>query len=127
MTDKVSQKKAVIEATKKILGTEYKQDISVKDLLSKDQIKEIRQDIIDGILSGKVIFNKQTEDSTYVEKYVAGMISNHFRKAKELNGGSVYIPTQSSVDKAKPKNSKAPYDIDVTFLSEDLKNMVNEV
>jgi len=94
MTDKVSQKQAVIDATKRVMGSTYDSATAVTDVLTKDEVNEIKKLVFDGIATGNVIYNKEFSE-VETKKYVSGMVSNHFRKAKELNGGSSYKPTIS--------------------------------
>lgn len=91
MINKISQKQAVIDATRKIMGSAYNSTVAVTETLTKNDINGIKSMVYDGIVSGDVIFNKEFSE-TEVKKYVSGMVSNHFRKAKELNGGASYKP-----------------------------------
>lgn len=91
-TNQISQKEAVVNEVKAILGSSFDPSRPAKDQLSKDQIDTIKANVVNNIVSGNVSFTKDSSDLKEVEKYVGGMISNHFRKAKELNGGSSYSP-----------------------------------
>jgi len=92
MSNQISQKEAVVNEVKSILGSSFDPSTPVKEQLSKDQINTLKSNVVSGIVNGNVSFNKDTTDSKEVARYVAGMVSNHFRKAKELNGGSTYSP-----------------------------------
>jgi len=89
-----SQKDAVVEAVKKTLGSSYDPAVPVSTLLTKEQKKEMAEQIIKQIMDGDVAYSKDITDEEAVKKYVPGMISNHIRKAKELNGGT--YTTQAS-------------------------------
>ena len=68
---------------------------NVKTTLTSDQLSSVREDVFSGILTGDILFNKDTNDHKALHRYVNGMVDNHFRKAKELNGGVRYVPTNS--------------------------------
>ena len=57
---------------------------------------DLRETIATGIGSGAIAFSGDTADMKGVRRYVNGMIDNHFRKAKELNGGSKYAAKNTS-------------------------------
>ena len=46
-------------------------------------------------MNGDVALAKPGMEEKEIKRYVSGMVSNHFRKAKELNGGSAYKPSTS--------------------------------
>lgn len=94
-TNQVSQKDAVVNEVKSILGSNYDSSQPAKEQLTADQVSTIKSNIIDGIINGLIAYNKDIADEKDVSRYVSGMISNHFRKAKELNGGSSYAPQSS--------------------------------
>ncbi len=86
-----SQKEAVVTAVATILGKSFIQgSTNVKETITADQLTSLREVIFAGIISGEIAFNKDTSDEKAVRRYVNGMIDNHFRKAKELNGGATY-------------------------------------
>jgi hypothetical protein len=88
----VSQKQAVINAVESVLGSSFViGSTNVKSTINSDQLSEVRSLVLEGIMNGTVIYNKSTTNAVEVKRYVNGMIDNHFRKAKELNGGSKYI------------------------------------
>jgi len=91
----IGQKQAVVSAVKKVLGDAFVDgETNVKEVLTSQQLEEIRKNVLDGILNGEVTYNKPTTDINAVRRYVNGMIDNHFRKAKELNGGATYTPSR---------------------------------
>lgn len=95
MSTQISQKDAVVNEVKSILGSSFDSSKSAKDQLTANQISTIRDNIVSGIVNGTIAFNKDSNDIETVKRYVPGMISNHFRKAKELNGGGSYAPQSS--------------------------------
>ena len=86
----VSQKNAVVNEVKSILGSSFDPSLPAKGQLTADQISMLKSNIVSGIVDGDINFNKDTTDEKEIGRYVSGMVSNHFRKAKELNGGSTY-------------------------------------
>lgn len=88
----ISQKEAVVNEVKAILGGNFDPSIPAKGQLSDDQMDTLRSNIVAGILSGAISFTKEIVDHKEITRYVSGMVSNHFRKAKELNGGNAYAP-----------------------------------
>lgn len=92
MSNPISQKTAVVNEVKAILGSSFDPAIPVKEQLTDEQFSTIKSNIVTNIISGSISFNKDTNDHKEVSRYVSGMISNHFRKAKELNGGESYAP-----------------------------------
>ncbi len=86
-----SQKEAVVTAVAKILGKSFVAgSTNVKEIITAEQLSQLRETILKGIQSGNIAYNKDASDEKAVRRYVNGMIDNHFRKAKELNGGQKY-------------------------------------
>jgi len=100
MTDVISQKQAVVNATKEIMQEKYNAEEPVTATLTKDDILSIRLKVYEGIAAGDVAFNKDFP-SDKLKKYVAGMVSNHFRKAKELNGNTSHKVKKQTVNTDK--------------------------
>lgn len=92
MSTLISQKQAVVNGVKHVLGTSFNPSVSARDQLSDDQLSLVKSYVVNQITSGFVEYSKDVSDSKEVSKYVSGMVSNHLRKAKELNGGETYIP-----------------------------------
>lgn len=94
MSSKISQKQSVVNGVKSILGTSFDSAVPAKDQLSDAQTIELKKYVTSAIMNGQVEYSKDLDEKE-VAKYVAGMVSNHLRKAKELNGGSTYSPQTS--------------------------------
>lgn len=93
----VSQKEAVVSAVGKILGKSFVVgSTNVKETISGEQLTQLRDTIFTGIQAGDIAYNKDIDDEKTVRRYVNGMIDNHFRKAKELNGGAAYAAKTSN-------------------------------
>lgn len=92
MSNPISQKTAVVNEVNAILGSNFDPSLPAKDQLTPDQFSTLKANIVSGIVDGSISFNKDVTDEKEVSRYVSGMVSNHFRKAKELNGGNSYAP-----------------------------------
>jgi hypothetical protein len=92
MMSTFSQKEAVVNEVHAILGSNFDPSIPAKEQLTSEHIATIKANVVAGIINGSVAFNKDTTDEKEIARYVSGMVSNHFRKAKELNGGNTYTP-----------------------------------
>jgi hypothetical protein len=96
MGNQIGQKQAVVNAVSSILGSNFTPgETAVKDIITQDELNKVRDNVFNAISSGSVSYNGDTSDSKALRRYVNGMIQNHFRKAKELNGGEKYTPTGS--------------------------------
>ena len=90
------QVQAVINAVTVVLGDNFTPNTTtVLSTLTKEQKEEVRNIIFDGVMSGDVVYNKSTVNATAVKRYVNGMVDNHLRKSKALNGGVPYKPSSS--------------------------------
>ncbi len=88
------QKDAVVNAVANALGDDFTSGITnVKEVITAEQKAEVKSAVINGILDGSVDYSKDNTNEAEVRKYVGGLVNNHFRKAKELNGGTTYKPT----------------------------------
>ena len=106
MSTPVSQKTAVVNAVAGILGSSFVLgQTNAKEALSSEQLNEVRETLFNGILNGTVLFNGNTGDQKVLSRYVSGMIDNHFRKAKELNGGVKYSPSNPGKSRRDPQLS----------------------
>ena len=111
--DAIGQKQAVLNAVKNILGNSFASgETNVKEVLTSDQLNTLRDRIYEGAIDGSIAYNKDTSDTKAVRRYVNGMIDNHLRKSKELNGGNIY----------KPANTGAKRDATLKNLNRLLKN-----
>lgn len=92
MSSKISQKQSVVDGVTSVLGSSFDATLPARDQLSDSQLTEVKTYVTKAIMSGSVEYSKEISDEKEVSKYVSGMVSNHLRKAKELNGGSAYVP-----------------------------------
>lgn len=103
-----SQKQAVIDAIMDVMGSSFVSgQTDVKATLSPEKLADVRQQVYNGIVAGKVAYNKDLKDTKTISRYVAGMIDNHFRKAKELNGGMQYKPSATGTKSSKDEKLKS--------------------
>lgn len=100
----LTQKEAVVQAVMEVLGSDFSSDISVSDQLTKEQTTQVKETIFSQIQAGDVSFNKDVDETT-LKRYVSGMVSNHCRKAKELNGGAKYSPKTTGRGSRDPQLS----------------------
>lgn len=92
----LKQKEAVVNAVISVLGEDFTSGTTiVTDIITKEQKSEIRKIVFEGIMNGEVGFNGSLEDDKAVARYVNSMVDNHFRRAKELNGGKTYKPSST--------------------------------
>ena len=91
----VGQKKAVIKSITNILGADLLKTTNAKSVITAIQLKKVRSEILNGILNKEIDYSGDTSDKKKLTRYVNGMIDDHFRKAKELNGGNNYLPKES--------------------------------
>lgn len=88
------QVSAVVNAVAEVLGDDFAPGTTVvSDIITPEQKEQVRDIVFNGIISGDVAFKGSTEDSDAVRRYVNGMVDNHFRKSKALNGGNTYKAT----------------------------------
>lgn len=117
-----TQKEAVVRLVKARLGSNYVAGEPCRDKLSKDDIETIRQEIVSGIEKQQIKFggSKTGKD---LSRYVIGMITNHLRKTKELNGG---LKRSQIVTKKKDENvvKVDNVSVDTSVLPEELANEV---
>lgn len=93
MSNVLGQKEAVVKAVEGALGSNFKPgETIVKDVISSAELAQVRQTIFDGIKNGTIQYKGESSDDKALSRYVNGMVQNHFRKAKELNGGNQYRP-----------------------------------
>ena len=100
----ISQKDAVVKATLTATGL-TKGTFVAKDVVTKDQLNAIEADVVGGIMAGDVEYSKPKVLAD-VKRYTKGLVNNHFRKAKELNGGSKYTPATTRDTTGTPKTPK---------------------
>jgi len=122
----MTQKQAVISEVLSILGTSYDSNISVKGLLTKTNLKAIKTNIINGIVAENIAYSKDIKDTLALDSYVRGMISNHFRRAKELNGNKATAkstPTKT-LDDLKVLLNECDKDSDIY---KDINEEINKI
>jgi len=102
----ISQKDAVVNEVKSILGSSFDPSTPARDQLNDDHLQIIKSNVVSGIINGSVEFKKETSDEKEIARYVSGMVSNHLRKAKELNGGTQYTAQSSGRGSRDPQISE---------------------
>lgn len=100
--NQITQKQAVIDAVSAVLGSRFTSGTTnVKSVITEDETSKVRDLVSNGIIAGDVVYSKNPSDTEAVKRYTAGLIENHFRKAKELNGGNKYVPSNPRPRRAK--------------------------
>jgi hypothetical protein len=88
----MKQNDAVFQAVCSVLGMD-EFDSAVE--LTKEQRETVVGMVTEGIISGKVDFSTEArtrhDTPAKVRSYTTGMVSNHLRKDKRLNGGDTYV------------------------------------
>jgi len=87
----MKQSQAVINAVYSVCGKQTK-----KYVLSTEDRKKVIDIVTHSILEKETVFSDKAKAKystpKLVREYTAGMVSNHLRKATELNGGVKYVP-----------------------------------
>jgi len=88
----MKQNDAVFQAVCKVLGQDSFDDVVE---LSKEQRESVVSIVTGGISAGTVDFSTEAkakyDTDAKIKSYTTGMVSNHLRKDKRLNGGEKYI------------------------------------
>lgn len=87
----IKQVQAVINAVEDVLGEDFVAgETNALEVLTKEQKSAVQEIVLNGVLNGSVTFSKSTDDVEEVKRYVNGMVDNHLRRSKVLNGGTTY-------------------------------------
>ena len=81
---------AVIDEVKNVLGGTY--DVSVPSVsnLNKDNITAVQSAIFNGLAAGEIEYKGDTTNTKTLKTYANGLVTNHLRKCKQLNGNVKY-------------------------------------
>ena len=82
---KVTQKEAVFQAVKNVMGEQDGQYVP-----TKEQRAQVNAILFEGFRSGTVELDKEMSDAK-LKGYVSGLQSNWLRKDKRLNGNTSYV------------------------------------
>lgn len=119
MSNKTTQKAAVIEAVKTALPNfQVGLDVALQ-VLTKFQLEDIKNEIYSGIVSGNIEYGKDNTNLAEVRSYARSMVMNHLKKAKELNGNGSIAATKKAPSDASTASKKRSVNMDL--LPEDLK------
>jgi hypothetical protein len=114
----ISQKQSVVNAVTTTLGTRYVSTSAVKSILTKEELAAVRSLVLADIQAGNVAIGKNY-DINQLRRYVNGMVDNHLRKAKELNGGTTYHTTGT-------RKAKTPKDPQLNALKKLAKTLKSD-
>lgn len=86
----MKQSDAVVQAVKNITG--YSGEGAAT--LTSEQAKQVREVLFEGFKNGSIQLSdeKRAEGADAIWKYIPGLINNHMRKDKRLNGNTKYTP-----------------------------------
>ena len=81
---------AVVDEVKSVLGEAY--DVSVPSVnnLDKASITTIQGVVFDGLAAGEIEYKGDVTDLKTLKTYANGLVTNHLRKCKMLNGNVKY-------------------------------------
>jgi len=122
-----SQKDAVVAEVLLAIPT-FRTSVDVaSNLLSKDQLENIKANIMNGIINGNIDYSKDKNNHNEVRSYARSMTANHIKKAKELNGNNAYLPSSTRIPSNKVQAVASLRDIDTEILSDDLKEYIKSL
>lgn len=125
---KLGQKAAVIQEVLLFLPTFVQGKDNALLALSTADLESIKASIQMRIMGGNIEYSKDITNAAEVRTYARSMVMNHLKKAKELNGGTAYVPTSSGGSKpaktARTKEKVAPKGVDLSLVPEELKEFV---
>jgi len=84
---------AVIEEVKTTLDDSYDVSKPASTLLTESQIMAISKVILNGLINGEIEYKGDRTNTKKLTTYAKGLVSNHLRKHKLLNGNIGYKPT----------------------------------
>jgi hypothetical protein len=88
MTTQISQVDAVVKAVAEVLGSSFVLgNTVVSETLTDGQVAQVKEKVSNWIIAGSVRCNKDTHNEKSFNRYVNGMIKDHFNKSRKLNGG----------------------------------------
>ena len=92
----MKQTEAVVTAVTEVLGDRFTaKETNVAAVITKEEKQIVRESVVTGITNGDITYNKDIGDTATVTRYVNGMVDNHIRKNKALNGDTIYKPMRT--------------------------------
>lgn len=84
----MKQSSAVVAAVQSVIPGH---EVYTWDMV-KPHINEIQAILMQGFLSGQIELSSESKrNESYLTKYIPGLVNNHVRKDKRLNGGTEYV------------------------------------
>lgn len=119
------QKEAVIEEVLGQIPTFKMFSDNAILLLTDTQLETIKTNIFIRITQGDIEYSKDLNNTAEVRSYARSMVMNHLKKAKQLNGGAVYVTAPTTTDE-KPRTVRqkvkvAPKGVDPDLLNDELR------
>ena len=81
---------AVVEEVKNVLGETYDLSVPSVNSLDKASITAIQGVIFDGLAAGEIEYKGDVTNVKTLKTYANGLVTNHLRKCKQLNGNVKY-------------------------------------
>jgi hypothetical protein len=124
---KVGQKEAVVAEVLLQLPTFQKYVDNALLKLSSQQLEDVKANVMNGILNGNIEYSKDPNNHAEVRTYARSMVMNHFKKAKELNGGCSYVSPNAGSSNPTPRTVRvkekiAPKGVNPDLLPQELKD-----
>lgn len=81
---------AVVDEVKNVLGESYDISVPASNILDKANITDIQGIIFDGLAAGEIEYKGDVTNVKTLRTYANGLVTNHLRKCKQLNGNVKY-------------------------------------
>lgn len=81
---------AVVDEVKNVLGEAYDLSVPSSTNLSKEDVTAIQGVIFDGLAAGEIEYKGDVNNLKTLKTYANGLVTNHLRKCKQLNGNVNY-------------------------------------
>lgn len=81
---------AVVDEVKIILGASYDVSVPAKSIMSKGDVSSVQDAIFNGLATGLIECKLDITDVKALKTYANGLVTNHLRKCKLLNGNASY-------------------------------------
>jgi len=81
---------AVVDEVKNVLGEKYDVLVPSVSNLDKASITAIQGTIFDGLAAGEIEYKGDVTNMKTLKTYANGLVTNHLRKCKQLNGNVKY-------------------------------------
>ena len=123
----MKQKDFVVAEVERILGPRFvKFQTIALGALTKDELELLKERTLQGLRYGQIDYGKANEPLADTRTYARSMVTNHLKKAKELNGNMTFS-SSSGVTKATRSEPTQPKGIVMNLLPPELQAYVKEI